>query len=356
MVDRAALDTTVDAIAVIDRHQIVRSFNRAAERLFGYAAEEIIGRPIDIVLPDPIRAAEDLYLDPSRPAAGGVWREVRGRLRDGTVIALDLSAAEWVAGSRPYLTATMRDAGARKAASQRLAEASRLAMLGRTAGGYVHDFNNMLLVVGSMAEVAREALPPGDEVCEPLELIRCAADRATVLARRLLALGRPTEPRREPVDLARLAGDTLDLLNSTIPSTITVRRHLGETVETVGDEAQLQQIVMNLAINAADAIGDRAGAIEVAVDRAGGLARLRVSDDGDGMPPEFAAKASEPFFTTKPAGRSAGLGLATVGEIAAGHGGGVSIDSAPGLGTRVTIVFPLGKGAPLDGSHPGGRR
>jgi PAS domain S-box-containing protein len=115
---RATLDTTVDAIAVIDQHQIVRIFNRAAERLFGYAAEAVIGRPIGMLLPDPIRATEDLDLDlgldPGRRAAGGIWREATGRRADGAIIALDLSAAQWIEGTRPYLTATMR-AGAGRA-------------------------------------------------------------------------------------------------------------------------------------------------------------------------------------------------------------------------------------------------
>lgn len=105
---RAILDTTVDAIAVIDQCEIVRTFNQAAERLFGYAADAVIGRPVGMLLPDPIRATENLYLDPHRRCASGIWHRARGRRADGATIPLALSAAGWIDGTRPYLTVTMR--------------------------------------------------------------------------------------------------------------------------------------------------------------------------------------------------------------------------------------------------------
>lgn len=105
---RAILDTTVDAIAVVDQHEIVRTFNRAAEGLFGHAAEAVVGRPIAMLLPDPISATENLYLDPHRRSPTGIWRCARGQRADGSTIALSLSVAGWIDGDRPYLTVTMR--------------------------------------------------------------------------------------------------------------------------------------------------------------------------------------------------------------------------------------------------------
>lgn len=108
---RAILDTTVDAIAVVDQHEIVRTFNRAAERLFGHVAEAVVGCPIGMLLPDPISATENLYLDPHRRSPAGIWRPARGRRADGSTIALTLSVAGWIDGARPYLTVTMRVTG-----------------------------------------------------------------------------------------------------------------------------------------------------------------------------------------------------------------------------------------------------
>jgi PAS domain S-box-containing protein len=108
---RAILDTTVDAIAVIDQHEIVRTFNRAAERLFGYAADAVIGQPVGMLLPDPINTTENLYLDPHRRGPAAIWRRAHGRRADGSTIPLALSAAGWIEGTRPYLTVTVRVAG-----------------------------------------------------------------------------------------------------------------------------------------------------------------------------------------------------------------------------------------------------
>ena len=337
---RAVVDSAIDALVVIDGDQIIQIFNRAAEALLGYAAAEAVGHPVALVLPDPIGPTADLYLDPGRCGEAPVWRRTVGRRSDGATVPLEVSAAQWIYRGRPLLTATLRqvDGGAE------LRQVSKTEMLGRLASGVSHDFNNLLTVIGHMIEVSLETLPDAAEARQPLGVATQAIDRAAGLAGRILAFARHDEARRDRVCLAQIVDEALDLLACAIPNRIAIRRRLAHRGEIAGDSLQLHQLVMNLVLNAADAIGERGGTIGVEIESAtaGGAphACLVICDDGAGMPAEIVARVFDPFFTTKPPGKGTGLGLAVAQEIVAGHGGTIAIDSKPGLGTALTIHLP----------------
>jgi signal transduction histidine kinase len=235
-------------------------------------------------------------------------------------------------------------------AEGRLREARRLEGVGRLVAGVAHDFNNLLTVIGGNAEVVRDSLPPGDPRREPAELIAAAARTAAGVTRQLVALARPSAAEPCPVDLSaavrglglvlrRLVGDRVRLELDPAPTAGPVH----------ADPGRVDQVVINLVVNARDAIAD-SGTVTVRTSDAtvppgrvgllpGEYAALTVTDTGCGMTDEVRARMFEPFFTTK-GDRGSGLGLATVREIVRGAGGHVEVESAVGRGTTVRVYWP----------------
>ena len=238
-------------------------------------------------------------------------------------------------------------------------QSQKLESLGILAGGIAHDFNNLLFCITGNADLALEDVPEGSPARECLEVIVQASRRAAELCRQLLTYAGRSRVERRSLDLRALVGETDAMLALGIPKSIELRRAFGADLPAVeADATQLRQVLMNLVINAAEAIGPRNGSITLTtgtVDcdrplldrsraepeaRPGTYVFLEVEDTGDGMDAATAARMFEPFFTTKFAGR--GLGLAAVLGIVRGHGGGILVDSAPGAGTRVRVLLPAG--------------
>jgi len=195
---------------------------------------------------------------------------------------------------------------------------------------------------------------PEGRMRECLELIQKSAARGRDLIKRILTFARRSEPGQGLVDMTALVGGALPLLRSTLPATIAIRERLGAVPSIMADEGQLNQVIMNLVKNAADAIGDRIGAIVIEVategdaasENANGTVRLSVIDNGCGMGKEARRRAFEPFFTTKAVNEGTGLGLSVVHGIVTSHGGSISVDSRPGKGTRFDIRLPVHVPAP----------
>ncbi len=394
---RAIIDTAVDAIAVIDEHGVVQSFNRAAEKIFLYAADEVVGRNVSMLMPEPDLSRHDQYLADYRSTGQakiiGVGREVQGRRRDGSIFPLDLSIAEWRAEGRRYFTGIMRDATERKLgeealrrltetleqrviertralelANQRLTEqmeslrraqaalqqAQKMEAVGQLTGGIAHDFNNLLTAIAGNLDLISEATK-GEQSLQPLiDTAQRAAERGTRLTAQLLAFSRQQALRPEVVDLNVLVQEFRLL----------VARAVGEAVEidfrpdpvlwpSLVDPAQLQSAVLNLAVNARDAMPGggilvietrniRIGEAEAAMAEAspGQHVMLAVSDAGMGMATETVARAFEPFFTTKEIGKGTGLGLSQVYGFARQSGGYATIESVLGHGTTVRVYLP----------------
>jgi signal transduction histidine kinase len=231
-----------------------------------------------------------------------------------------------------------------------LPHGQKIEALGQLAGGVAHDLNNSLVPVLAMTELVLEGLPQGSEDRPLLETALAGAKRARELVRQILIYSRREEAARHAFDLSAIVGDALSLLRAGIPSTIALVETIAPTLPMTGDPGQLHRVVMNLVMNAAQAIGDQPGRITVAAQRENGGAdiRLSVADTGSGMDAATANRAFEPFFTTKEVGKGTGLGLSIVQGIVLAHGGTIVIDSAPGQGTRFDIVLP----ARIDAAAP----
>lgn len=348
----AVLESTADSVILVDRAWRISFANGQARGRFGRAGGDPVGTGLWDFWPrddgDRLRRMLEDALERQAPQAREVFIAALATW-------LEIRAHPWDGG----LALFVRDIGERKEAERQrqilehqLRQSSKMAALGRLASGISHDFNNLLLAMGNMVALAADTLPEAAEAREHLALVSQAVERAGGLVGQILAFCRQEEPRRERVRLSRVIAEVLDLVQTTIPATIALRPRLAYRGSVLGDPVQLHQIVVNLAMNAADAIGRRPGTIAIDLDRAGAdderrlslpagdYVRLVVRDDGAGMSAEVLERAFEPFFTTKKAGEGTGLGLAIVHGIVTAHGGAILVDSRPGAGTAFTIYLP----------------
>ncbi|MFO0584776.1 MAG: ATP-binding protein [Anaeromyxobacter sp.] len=244
-------------------------------------------------------------------------------------------------------TAELREAHeAQRRAEEAHRQSQKLEAVGLLAGGVAHDFNNLLVGILSYSELLREEAKPGTLEEEAATTISKAATRAAELTRQLLAFARMGPRREETVDLHLVVREVVTLLSRTLDKSIRVEARLHAQPSTVrGDPGQLQQVILNLAVNARDAMPSGGTlALETSVDAAARSLVLEVSDTGVGIPPEHLERIFDPFFTTKSEGKGTGLGLSTVYGILKVHGGGVKVESTPGVGTRFRVRLPLASG------------
>jgi two-component system cell cycle sensor histidine kinase/response regulator CckA len=292
------------------------------------------------------------------------WDHVRA---DGEVFAVEVMLTVVKLEPTPILHVVWREIGERKKLEQDLRQAHRLESVGRLAGGIAHDFNNILVVIISHAEMLQQELRAVGmvEQAEQARAIRAASERAAALTRQLLTFsrGHPTRPR--PTDLVEVLGSLGSLLSRLIGEHIDFELDLPRGPITVkADRSQIEQLVINLAANARDALPS-GGKLRVELSRheheksgvlprlePGSYAAIRVSDTGDGMTREQLDRAFDPFYTTKPPGSGSGLGLATVHSVAEQCGGGAYIESQLGRGTTVSVLLPLCSAEPVS-TEPG---
>jgi len=247
-----------------------------------------------------------------------------------------------------------------QAALEAQRQSQKLEAVGLLAGGVAHDFNNLLAAILGHADLLRMEATPGGEVEEAASTITQAAQRAAELTRQLLAFARLGQHRQERVDLHALVTEATTLLGRTLDKSIRIETRLvAPEHHVLGDPGQLSQVIVNLAVNARDAM-PKGGtlALETSVQRAaeaGGRLALEVRDSGVGIPPQHLERIFEPFFTTKPEGRGTGLGLATVYGIVKAHGGEVRVESRPGQGSSFTVLLPLAVGADASAPRPAER-
>jgi PAS domain S-box-containing protein len=333
----------------------VLAANPRACELFGYPPEEFVG----IVWAAPRDAAECPPAYVRRAAEGQPCRlvECSHLRRDGSVLRVEASAgaAEW--GGRPAVLAAYRDVTARAAGEEKLRQAAKMEAIGHLAGGVAHDFNNLLTVITGYADVLADGLPADDPAAGIVAEIRAASARAADLTRQLLAFSRKQVLRPRPVRLGelvenlrkmlgRLIGEDVRLVTSTAPDLAVVR----------ADPGQLEQVLVNLAVNARDAM-PKGGTLSVECRNAepqgaGRFVRLTVSDTGCGMADDVKARIFEPFFTTKGPGKGTGLGLATVFGIVQQSGGRIAVESRVGMGTTFRVDLPVDPAAAAEPAAP----
>ncbi len=332
-------------------------WNDAALNLLGYARDEVIGRT----------AAElGTYVNPARRAEmvqrleqhGSVDRfPVDFRTKGGEIRVLEVSGCLIELQGERCLVGMMLDVTERQRLEQVHLQAQKLESLGTLAAGIAHDFNNILAAIRGNADLAAKDVGPDHAAAQSLGEIRKAGVRASELVRRITAFGRPVgETRHEVASLSAVVDEVLKLLRSTLPAGIALKKEFArDTPHVLADAGQVHEAIVNLTTNAAYAIGSRSGAIAyrlepVDVDAAltrdipgltpGRYARLTVTDSGCGMDAATLNRIFDVFYTTKPVGEGIGLGLSMVHGIMRGHGGAVTVESTPGMGSGFALYFP----------------
>jgi PAS domain S-box-containing protein len=326
--------------------------NKAAVRSYGYSRDEFLAMTVkDIRPPEDVPALlEDVAI--AMPDEGGYrprgqWRHVR---KDGSLAYVEVTANDIDFEGRPARLVMVIDVTDRRRLEAQLVEATRLEAMGHLAGGIAHDFNNLLIAVNGYADILIGELE-GDERVESAREIRRAGARAAELTKQVLAFARRQVLVPRPVDLNAVVASVSQMLRRLIGEQVRlVTKVEGTPAVVLADPGQLEQVLVNLAVNSRDAMPG-GGVLEIGVRRVedavvfdrditGPAVLLTVSDTGVGMDGATLARAFEPFFTTKEVGKGTGLGLATVHGIVRQSGGQIWAESSAGSGTRVSVLFP----------------
>ncbi len=351
------VESSDDAIISKTLEGVIQSWNSAAERLFGYAAQEVIGQPISILVPSDRPDEVPAILERLKRGERVAHFETVRRRKDGREIpvSLTISPIRDAAGTIVGASAISRDITERKQAEEQLRQLQKMEAVGRLAGGVAHDFNNIMTAILGFSEVMLVDLEEDHPLRRDIEEIRNAGQRAVSLTEQLLAFSRKQILAPQVLDLNALVAEMRKML----------RRLIGEDIELVtmvepaldrvkADPGQLQQVIANLAVNARDAMPkggkltietrnvelDEAYARNHAEVMPGRYVMLAVSDTGTGMDEETKTRLFEPFFTTKEQGKGTGLGLATVYGIVKQSGGSIWVYSEPEHGTTFKIYLP----------------
>jgi PAS domain S-box-containing protein len=367
----AIVESSDDAIFSTSLEGTILTWNLGAERIYGYTAAEAIGKPFSLLLPPEAAREVSGRLERLREGFEARYVEAEHVRRDGTRVpaAMTISPIRDAAGRVTAASVVARDIAERKRLEQSMREGQKLESLGVLAGGVAHDFNNLLTGIMGYAGMAQEMLPRGHPACKALENVIHAGERAAELTRQMLAYSGKGSFVLEPVDLGSLVREITALIQSSISRKVQLELKLAEKLPpVVADAGQMQQLIMNLVINAAEAIGEDAGVVTVAAGAGcfddetlrtgystpytlepGEYVWLEVKDTGCGMEQETLSRIFDPFFTTKFTGR--GLGLAAVSGIVRGHRGALSVTSAPGRGSTFRVILPAAS-RPADAAAP----
>jgi two-component system, cell cycle sensor histidine kinase and response regulator CckA len=353
---QATLESTADGLLVVDNAGRLTSWNRRFVEMWRLDEHDVASRDgnrlLARVMPqvrDPDEwAASVLALRGSNDETFDVVEFVDGRIFER------YSRPQRVHGRTVGRVWSFRDVTDRARAEEALRHAQKMNAVGRLAGGVAHDFNNILTVIRNNAELALLGLAEPHPARGDLDEIVAAADRATALTRQLLAFGRKQVARPYVLDLNAAVTEAERLLRRLLPANITiVTRLCAEAPRVVADPGQLEQVLMNLAINARDAM-PRGGTLALATSVVAADGRpwvtLAVADTGHGMDAKTRARAFEPFFTTKGPGQGTGLGLATVYGIVEQSGGRIALESEPGAGATFTVSLPAAPAGAADGA------
>ncbi len=356
----AILEAAHDAIITMDSQLNIREFNPAAEQMFGYARLDILGRNVELLLPDAERAQQvaalNDYMTTGRGPLAGRQVELSGLRADGSDFPFELTVARIGSQNPAVITGFVRDITERRALEEQLRQSQKLEAIGRLAGGVAHDFNNILMSIMGAADLLLMQIAPGDSARDEATEIKQSVVRGAGLTRQLLAFSRRQAVRPRVFAL----GDIVLGMNTML------RRLIGPEIDfeiicapeplmVVADSGQTEQVVLNLVVNARDAMPeggrvtvrveevevDEAAAVALVEGKAGRYARLSVADTGTGIDEQTRAKLFEPFFTTKEQGKGTGLGLSIVYGIVKQSGGYITVASEPGKGATFLIYLPI---------------
>jgi PAS domain S-box-containing protein len=352
------LDTVSDGLLTTDRDGIIQSYNKACASLFGYPAGEVIGRSLQMLIPEPDHSRPEDHGSAGIARVIGTSREIMGHRKDGSTFPMEVAVGELpLEGDQVFLGILHDLTERREAETQRvqLRHAQKMEAVGQLTGGLAHDFNNLLAIIIGNLDLLRE-IRHDDVVTD--ELVHDALEsalRGADLTRRLLASARRQPLQPERADINAVIGGIVKLLTRTLGENIAIELVLSPTVWPVQiDRAQFEAAIANLATNARDAmpkggtllidtrncqLDEEYAAVHGEVTP-GDYVVIEVSDSGCGMPPDVMARIFEPFYTTKEQGKGTGLGLSMVFGFMKQSGGHIAVYSEPGKGTTFRLYLP----------------
>lgn len=279
---------------------------------------------------------------------------------EGKLIDAVVSLNSFTVNGKSYIQAITRDVTEQRALESRLRQATKMEAMGTLAGGIAHEFNNILGIILGNTELALLDVSEWNTAREHLESVQSAVLRARDIVRQLLSFSRKTDIKCLPIDIGSITRESLKLLRASIPANIEIRESIDRDLSPIiADATQIQQILINLCTNAAHAMEEDGGLMEVRIDNVelhekkstlfdslepGRFVHLSVSDTGDGIAPELVSRIFDPFFTTREVGKGTGMGLALVHGIVKSHSGGIRVESATGEGTTIHVYFPAHEG------------
>ncbi len=371
---RTVIDTMIDGVILIDHGGIIQLYNQACQKLFGYTPEEVLGQNVKMLMPTPYREEHDGYVRNYRETGVkriiGIGREVLGRRKDGSEFPFELAVAEATLDDRPLYIGVIHDITERRRAEEmreQLRQSQKMEAIGQLTGGIAHDFNNLLAVV--MGNLELLDMRVSDDFSRRLiDQALHSTTRGAELTQRLLAFGRQQNLRAKRLNANELILSISSVLRHTLGDPVSVRTSLAPGLPEVEvDPGQLENALINLALNARDAMPNGGSLTirtnylrpsdEMAHSSEHGYVVISVTDTGSGMSEEVRARVFEPFFTTKEIGKGSGLGLSMVHGFITQSGGHVHVDSVPGRGTEVSLHLPalasLASSAPSE-NDPGG--
>ena len=357
---RTAFERCPSGLLVVDEQGMIQVVNAEIERLLGYRRDELIGKPVEILLPDRLASGHTEhrhhYNENPSTRAMGAGRELAARHHDGSEISVEIGLSTIETPEGTYVLSTVVDVTERRRLEERLRQTHKLEAVGNLASGIAHDFNNILLGIMGYTELVREGLELDSELIADIDIVLDTARRGRDLVNRILSFTRQSEPNRQVIRIVDPIEDALHLLSATLPANLEIRRNFDPSTPSVlADPMELHQIIMNLATNAAHSMKGSGGVLNiqtgpVTIERAlierhpelrdGLYVRIVVTDTGTGIAPEVIPRIFDPFFTTKPPGEGTGLGLSVIARIVRSLGGCIVVSSHLGEGTSFEVYLP----------------
>jgi len=338
---RAVVDAAVDGIIVIDARGRIEAFNPAAERMFGYAEQEVLGQNVSVLMPEPHRTQHHAYLDHHLKTGErkiiGIGRAVNGMRKDGQVFPLHLSVGEFSINGEMHFTGILHDLSRRTELEERLREATALARLGEMAAVIAHEVRNPLAAVRGAVQVIGSRLGSQTTDSQIITEVIARLDALNDLVQELLVFARPPEPKLVSVNVRRLLDSVVQMLKRDPALHAAEIEVSGEIPPASADPSLLTIAIQNLLLNAVQAQQGR-GRVNVTLSREGPSIRIAIADAGPGIPPEIRAALFRPFKTTK--ARGTGLGMATAKRLLESQSGHIEVHCPDGGGTVVTLLVP----------------
>ncbi|MCP4161965.1 MAG: PAS domain S-box protein [Deltaproteobacteria bacterium] len=361
---RTLFESLPMAVQGHDSEGIIKYWNKACEHIYGYKKDEAIGKNIiDLIIPHENRnSMRKVLKQKAETEKMPAPEELLLMRKDGSSVPI-FSTHSFVKleDKEPEFYSFDVDITIQNELQSQLRQALKLESIGTLTGGVAHDFNNLLFMILGNIEIAIIDIPEGNPVLSNLKEVKSAGQRAVRIVKQLLNYSRKTDQELIPIGIVSNVNEILDFLRSTIPNTVEIRKKLPDfDVPILGDPIQINQFMMNLCINAAQAM-EETGILEIDMKNVtltdedvsnyanlstGNHIKITVSDSGPGISDDICQRIFDPYFTTKGSGEGSGMGLTIVNSIVENHNGGISVESEYGNGTCFTILFPIIDGTP----------